>query len=215
MKQPLPDLQKYFLINISKNCRNMSTVAKSYEHKDSIIDYCSKVRLLVIMQQLNLELQLSLKESDVEKKLQQATIKNRKDFIMLGALEVLQLGKNLIQLINGKRCLDIGTYTSASALAWAIATPENGQIFTFDVDHKALDEIGRSFLKEQPKLEKKIIFKLGKAVENLDEMIASGQEGKWDFAFIDADKENYTTYYNRCMKLLRSGGIVMVDNVII
>ena len=134
---------------------------------------------------------------------------------MLGAPEVLQFGKNFIQLINAKRCLDIGTFTGASALAWAIAVPEDGEVWTFDIDHKALNDIGLPLIKKHTKLEKKINFKLGHAVESLDEMLAKKEEFKWDFAFIDADKENYINYYDRVMKLLRSGGIIMIDNVTI
>jgi predicted O-methyltransferase YrrM len=154
-----------------------------------------------------------LNQTDIEKAIQEKTIKERKDSIMLGAPEVLQYGKHLIQLIKGKRCLDIGTYTGASAVAWALAIPEDGEVFTFDVDHKAIDDIGRPFIKQNPNLEKKITFKLGKAIEKLDDLIVQGEQGKWDFAFIDADKENYINYYDRAMKLLRSGGIVLVDNV--
>jgi predicted O-methyltransferase YrrM len=198
MSKALFLFRKISIGNLTKNCLKMSTVAKSYEHKDPIIEYCSKI---------------SLKQTDIEKALQEKTIKERKDFIMLGAPEVLQYGKHLIQLIKGKRCLDIGTFTGASAVAWALAIPNDGQVFTFDVDHKALDDIGRPFIKQNPELEKKITFKLGPAVEQLDELIAQGEAGKWDFAFIDADKENYTNYYERAKKLLRSGGIVLVDNV--
>jgi len=69
-------------------------------------------------------------------------------------------------------------------------------------------------MRKHPELKAKINFHLGPALEKLDQLIASGEAGTWDFAFIDADKENYTEYYRRVMALLRSGGVVLVDNAI-
>jgi len=131
---------------------------------------------------------------------------------MLGAPEVLHLGKTYIHLIGAKRCLDIGTYTGASALAWAGAIPEDGEVLTFDVDHTALTEIGGPVFEKHPYLKAKIDFHLGPALDKLDELIIRGLTGTWDFAFIDADKENYPEYYRRVMQLLRPGGVVLVDN---
>ena len=156
--------------------------------------------------------QHTVKQTEIEKEIQKGTFDKTKDPEMLGAPEVLQLGKNFIQLIGAKKALDIGTFTGASATAWAIALPADGQVISFDLDHSNLDAVGRPLLKKHPELEKKITFHKGPALEALDDLIAKGESGTWDFTFIDADKENYPNYYDRAMKLLRPGGVILVDN---
>ncbi|VBB33479.1 unnamed protein product [Acanthocheilonema viteae] len=132
---------------------------------------------------------------------------------MLGAPEVLQMGKNMIKLIKAKRILDIGTFTGASALAWAFASSPDSEILSMDISHGSL-RITKKIFEKIPDIAKKINFKLGHALETLDTLIANGESGNWDFAFIDADKENYPNYYERCVQLLRSGGIILIDNAL-
>ena len=155
-----------------------------------------------------------MKQTDVEKDIHDTTISTMKSAVMLGAPEVLQFGKNFLHLIGAKKALDIGTFTGASATAWATALPADGKVISFDVNHKALDAVGRPILKKYPELEKKITFHKGPALEALDDLIAKGESGTWDFVFIDADKLNYSNYYERAMKLLRSGGVILVDNAL-
>jgi predicted O-methyltransferase YrrM len=175
-------------------------MSKSFKNKnDPIVSYCTK---------------LTVSQSQAEKELEDATLKNSPNYIMLGAPEVLQFGKNFIHLIGAKRALDIGTFTGASALAWAVALPSDGEVHSFDVSHDSLNSIGLPIIKKHPDLEKKITFTLAQAIDKLDELIANGESGKFDFAFIDADKINYTNYYKKCMKLLRSGGVILVDNAL-
>ncbi|KAI1714321.1 o-methyltransferase domain-containing protein [Ditylenchus destructor] len=177
-----------------------SVVSKSYgKNSNEVINYCAK---------------LTVKQSDPEKELQEATLNGSPMAGALGAPEVLQFGKNLIGLIGGKRCLDIGTFTGGSALAWATAVPEDGQVLTMDVKHEALNDIGMPILNKYPDLKDKISFHLGHALDKLDQLIASGESGQWDFAFIDADKENNFNYYKRIMNLLRPGGVILVDNAL-
>ncbi|CAG9540355.1 unnamed protein product [Cercopithifilaria johnstoni] len=174
-------------------------IAKSYDTNDPIIQYCTNI---------------SVKQDVMEKKLCEITMRIRKDYIMLGAPEVLQMGKNMIKLIKAKRILDIGTFTGASALAWALASPSDAEILSMDVSHESLNITEKEIFGKIPDIAKKINFKLGPALETLDALIANGQSGKWDFAFIDADKVNYPNYYERCVQLLRSGGIVLIDNAL-
>uniref|UniRef100_A0AC35G8A0 O-methyltransferase n=1 Tax=Panagrolaimus sp. PS1159 TaxID=55785 RepID=A0AC35G8A0_9BILA len=133
---------------------------------------------------------------------------------MLGAPEVLQFGKNFIRLIHAKRCLDVGTFTGASALAWALALPVDGEVASFDVDHTALNAVGTPIFDKHTEIKQKIKFHLGPAIDALDKLIFDGESGKWDFAFIDADKQNYPKYYEKCMTLLRSGGVIFIDNAL-
>uniref|UniRef100_A0A1I7VNV1 O-methyltransferase n=1 Tax=Loa loa TaxID=7209 RepID=A0A1I7VNV1_LOALO len=174
-------------------------IAKSYSTSNPIIQYCTDI---------------SVKEDMMEKELREKTMQNHKDYFMIGAPEVLQMGKNMIRLIKAKRALDIGTFTGASALAWALALPPDGEILSMDLSHESLNVTGKAIFKKIPDIAKKINFKLGPALEALDALIANGQCGKWDFAFIDADKENYPNYYERCVQLLRAGGVILIDNAL-
>uniref|UniRef100_A0A914ZZR7 Uncharacterized protein n=1 Tax=Parascaris univalens TaxID=6257 RepID=A0A914ZZR7_PARUN len=177
--------------------RPMSIISKSYESDDPIITYCSTI---------------SVKQDPTLQKLSENTIKNAPMAMMLGAPEVLQFGQNLIRLTHAKRALDIGTFTGASALAWALALPANGEVISMDINHENLKRYGKEFIDSKPEVSKKINFKLGPAVQTLDSLIAAGESGKWDFAFIDADKINYPNYYEKCVQLLRPGGVILIDN---
>ncbi|CAI4228239.1 unnamed protein product [Auanema sp. JU1783] len=177
-----------------------ANVAKSYESgADPIVKYCSEH---------------TCKLHPLQIELQNYTLQNVEMSQMLGAPEVLTIGQNFIQLIGAKKCLDIGTYTGASALAWALSLGNDGKVLTFDVDHKNYREHGVKIIQKCQETEKKITPVEGPALKSLDDLIANGASGTFDFAFIDADKTTYPEYYDRCVTLLRSGGIIMVDNAL-
>ncbi|CTQ86939.1 Catechol O-methyltransferase domain-containing protein 1 [Caenorhabditis elegans] len=132
--------------------------------------------------------------------------------MMLGAPEVLTFGQNFIRSFGGRRVIDVGTYTGASALAWALAVPDDGEVFTFDIDHTNYKKFGVPIISKCEKTFKKIRAIEGSALDGLDKLIADGQSGTFDFAFIDADKVNYSNYYDRAVTLLRKGGVIFVDN---
>jgi caffeoyl-CoA O-methyltransferase len=113
----------------------------------------------------------------------------------------------LVKLMGAKRCLEIGTYTGYSALAVALALPKDGKIICCDISEEWTN-IGKPFWKKAG-VEKKIDLRIGPALETLKKL-----KGPFDFVFIDADKENYLNYYERCLKLLRRGGLIAVDNVL-
>jgi caffeoyl-CoA O-methyltransferase len=115
------------------------------------------------------------------------------------------------KLIGATRCLEIGVFTGYSALSVALALPPNGHIVALDVSKDFTDR-AREYWKEAG-VEKKIELRLGPAVESLDRMIAA-KEGPFDMAFIDADKPNYDNYYERALKLLRTGGLIAIDNTL-
>jgi predicted O-methyltransferase YrrM len=117
----------------------------------------------------------------------------------------------LAQLVGATRCLEIGTFTGYSALSVALALPPNGHIVALDISRDFTDR-ARKYWKEAG-VERKIDLRIGPAVEALDKMIAAA-EGPFDFAFIDADKTNYDSYYERALKLLRTGGLVALDNML-
>ena len=123
-----------------------------------------------------------------------------------------QLMQLLVQLAGARRTIEIGVFTGYSALAVALALPADGRILACDISDE-FTRIGRPYWKRAG-VEHKIELVLEPAVNTLDARIAAGHGGQYDFAFIDADKANYANYYERCLKLLRPGGLIAIDNVL-
>jgi caffeoyl-CoA O-methyltransferase len=118
----------------------------------------------------------------------------------------------LVELIGARRTLEVGTFTGYSALAVALALPPEGRVITCDINEE-MTAIARRYWTEAG-VAGKIDLRLAPAVDTLDGLLADGQAGQFDFAFIDADKTNYLAYYERTLGLLRSGGLIAVDNVL-
>ena len=118
----------------------------------------------------------------------------------------------LIKLLGARKAIEIGTFTGYSALSVALALPEDGKLIACDVSDE-WTSIGKPFW-EEAGVAHKIDLRLAPATRTLDELIAAGEAGTFDFAFIDADKENYMNYYERALTLLRAGGLIAVDNVL-
>jgi caffeoyl-CoA O-methyltransferase len=118
----------------------------------------------------------------------------------------------LVQLMGARRCLEIGVFTGYSALTVALALPADGYLLACDI---AADTtaIGLPYW-QRAGVAGRIELALGPALATLDERLARGAAGSFDFAFIDADKANYDSYYERCLQLLRGGGLVAIDNVL-
>jgi predicted O-methyltransferase YrrM len=123
-----------------------------------------------------------------------------------------QLMQLLVQLLGARRAIEIGVFTGYSALAVALALPDDGRLLACDISDE-YTRVGRPYWKRAG-VDHKIELVLEPAVNTLDARIAAGQGGQYDFAFIDADKANYANYYERCLKLLRAGGLIAFDNVL-
>src|SRR5215469_3071338 len=117
----------------------------------------------------------------------------------------------IVKLMEATRCLEIGTFTGYSALSVALALPPNGRLIALDVSKEFTDK-ARGYWKEA-NVDRRIDLRLGPGLETLDKMI-DAKEGPFDFVFIDADKPNYDNYYERTLKLLRSGGLIAFDNML-
>jgi caffeoyl-CoA O-methyltransferase len=118
----------------------------------------------------------------------------------------------LVKLIGARRCIEIGTYTGYSALAVALALPEDGTLVTCDVKAEWAN-VGRPFWREAG-VDAKIDLRIRPALETLDDLVAAGGTGTFDFAFIDADKPSYPAYLDKLLALLRPGGLIAVDNTL-
>jgi predicted O-methyltransferase YrrM len=118
----------------------------------------------------------------------------------------------LVELVGARRCLEIGTFTGYSSLSVALALPPDGSIVCCDVSEE-FTAIARRYWQEAGVADK-VDLRIAPALETLDALIADGGEGTFDMAFIDADKGNYPHYWERCVRLVRRGGVIAVDNVL-
>ena len=156
-------------------------------------------------------LRASSREPEVLARLRQATESIPHSQMQIGP-DQGQLLALLVKLIGARRCIEIGTYTGYSALAVALALPADGVLVACDINAEWA-EIGRPFWREAG-VESRIDLRIRPALETLDELLAQGERGTFDFAFLDADKPSYGAYYERLLELLRPGGLVAVDNTL-
>jgi len=118
----------------------------------------------------------------------------------------------LVRMLGAKRTLEIGVFTGYSSLAVALALPAGGKVLACDVSEEWTSMARRYW--EKAGVAGKIELKLAPALETLDRLLAAKGAGQYDFAFIDADKSAYRHYYERCLALLRKGGLVAIDNTL-
>lgn len=154
---------------------------------------------------------VSLREPPLLRRLREETARDP-DAVMQIAPEQGQFMALLVQLIGARRTLEIGVFTGYSSLCVAAALPEDGQLVACDVSEE-WTRVAERYWREAG-VAHKITLKLAPALTTLDALLADGEAGRFDFAFIDADKINYQYYYERCLALLRPGGLIAVDNVL-
>jgi predicted O-methyltransferase YrrM len=154
---------------------------------------------------------VSLREPDVLRRLRQETASHPRVSMQISP-EQGQFMDVLIHMLGARRTLEIGVFTGYSSLVVALALPDDGRIIACDVSEE-YTSVARRYWREAG-VDRKIDLRLRPALETLNDLIALGQAGSFDFAFIDADKENYDNYYERCLTLLRPGGLIAVDNVL-
>lgn len=118
----------------------------------------------------------------------------------------------LVALIGARRGIEIGTFTGYSALWVAAALPDDGKLICCDVNEKTT-AVARRYWKEAG-VDRKIELRLAPALDTLKALLASYGAGMFDYVFIDADKENYDAYYERALKLVRAGGLIVFDNML-
>jgi predicted O-methyltransferase YrrM len=131
----------------------------------------------------------------------------------------MQIGPNqgsfmafLVKLLGVRQAIEIGTFTGYSALTVAAALPADGKLICCDVSEEWTG-IGRNAWSEAGVADR-IDLRIGAAADTLSAMIDAGETGRFDLAFIDADKENYVTYYELCLELVRQGGLIAIDNML-
>ncbi|MFC4852903.1 class I SAM-dependent methyltransferase [Actinophytocola glycyrrhizae] len=118
----------------------------------------------------------------------------------------------LVRALGVRRAIEVGVFTGYSLISTALALPEGGTIVGCD-DNPEWTSIAMEFC-ERAGVTDKVDMRVGDAVATLTELVASGSAETYDFVFIDADKQNYETYFELALTLLRTGGLIVVDNVL-
>jgi predicted O-methyltransferase YrrM len=153
----------------------------------------------------------SVQEPDVLAALRQETAQHPMAEMQI-APEQGQFMALLVQLMGAKKALEVGVFTGYSALRVALALPPEGKLVACDVSEE-YTEIARRYW-EKAGVASKIDLRIAPAVDTLNQLMAEGQANSFDFAFIDADKSNYPTYYEQALQLVRPGGLIAIDNVL-
>ena len=156
-------------------------------------------------------LDVSVREADVLRRLREETATLPNANMQIGPEQGQFMGL-LVELIGAKYALEVGTFTGYSALAVAMALPFDGRVIACDLSEE-WTSIGRPFWEEAGQAHK-IELRLGPAIDSLDGLLAQGRAGGFDFAFIDADKGGYAAYFERCLQLVRRGGLIAIDNTL-
>jgi predicted O-methyltransferase YrrM len=151
------------------------------------------------------------RETDLQRRLREETSKMPGAGMQIGADQGALLAL-LVRLIGAKRALEIGTYTGYSALAVAMALPSNGKLVCCDINDE-WTQVARRYWREAG-LADRIELHLAPAADTLRQLLRDPGPGSFDFAFIDADKEGYDGYYEACLELLRTGGLMAFDNTL-
>ena len=153
----------------------------------------------------------SLREHPVLRELREATAGMRHAGMQISP-EQGQFMALLVRMLGARRTLEIGVFTGYSSLAVALALPAGGQVIACDVSEEWTTMARRYW--EKAGVSGRIELRLAPALETLDALLEAGEAGRFDFAFVDADKPRYADYYERCLKLLRKGGLVVADNTL-
>ena len=153
----------------------------------------------------------SLREHPAQVALREATSGHKSAGMQISP-EQGQFMALLVRLLGARRAIEVGTFTGYSALTVALALPDDGRLLACDISDE-YTRVGRPFW-AQAGVAHKIELVLAPALQTLDARLAAGEAGSHDFAFIDADKASYDAYYERCLQLVRSGGLIAIDNTL-
>jgi len=153
----------------------------------------------------------SVRDSAIKRRLREETAKLPLGMMQIGADQGQFMGL-LVELIGARRALEVGTFTGYSSLCVAEAMGPQGRMVCCDISEE-FTSIARRYWREAGVADR-IDLRLAPAAETLDKLLAVGEAGQFDFAFIDADKTGYDIYYERALRLVRPGGLIAIDNVL-
>ncbi|NGZ87351.1 class I SAM-dependent methyltransferase [Duganella aceris] len=153
----------------------------------------------------------SLREHPAQTALREATRGHERASMQISP-EQGQFMALLVKLMGARNTIEIGVFTGYSALSVALALPPGGRVLACDISDE-YTRVGKPFW-QQAGVADKIDLVLGPALDTLDARLKDGEAGLYDFAFIDADKVGYDGYYERCLQLVRVGGLLVFDNTL-
>jgi predicted O-methyltransferase YrrM len=153
----------------------------------------------------------SVREGDVKRRLRESTSSLDRGGMQISPEQGQFMGL-LVELIGARQVIEIGTFTGYSALCMAEAMPADGVLICCDLSDEWTG-IARGFWREAG-VEERIDLRLAPALETPDALLAQGGAGQFDMAFVDADKANCINYYDRCLELVRTGGLILFDNTL-
>ena len=171
----------------------------------------SRYEGLIDPQVIDYVLKNSVREPDVLARLRLETAVHPKVNFQIPP-EHGQFLRVLIKMTGAKRGIEIGVFTGYSSTAIALALPPDGLLVACDISDE-YTSVARRYWAEAG-VAGKIDLRIAPAEQTLAGLIASGESGRFDFAFIDADKTGYATYYERCLTLIRTGGVIALDNML-
>ena len=154
---------------------------------------------------------ISLREPAALRRLREETLQRPQGSMQISP-EQGQFMQLLVKLLNTRKALEVGVFTGYSSSSVAMALPPGGRLLACDVSAE-WTSVARRYWRELG-VENRIDLRLGPAVQTLESLISAGEGGTFDFAFIDADKQNYERYFECALILLRQGGLIAVDNVL-
>ena len=154
--------------------------------------------------------QTATRESKVAAQLRERTMRVPHGGMMTPPDTAALLGL-MVRMIGAKRAIEVGTFTGYGSLAIASALPKNGKLICLDIGDER-PAIGMPYWKRAG-VAARIELRIAPALETLNALLKDGA-GRYDFAFIDADKGNYPRYYELCLKLIRPGGVIALDNML-
>lgn len=156
-------------------------------------------------------LSVSLREPDILKRLREETAGYPMARMQI-APEQGQFMQLLVRLMQARSIIEIGTFTGYSALWMALALPAEGRLLTCDINEDYL-AVARLYWQDAG-VSDRIDMRIAPALDTLDALLNTGESGHFDMAFIDADKSEYPDYYERVLRLLRVGGLAVIDNTL-
>ena len=168
-------------------------------------------RQLAISDRLEAYVLAHARETSVAARLRSETAKLPQAGMQIGADQAAFMAL-LVRSIGAKHCIEVGTFTGYSALAVAAALPEDGKLVCCDISAE-WTAIARRYWIEAG-VAARIDLRLAPALDTLHDLLVHGGQGRYDFAFIDADKDSYDAYYEACLDLLHPGGLIVLDNML-
>lgn len=156
-------------------------------------------------------LSVSLDEPDIMRRCRKQTATHPMARMQI-APEQGQFFRFLVHSLGVRNAIEIGVFTGYSSLAIALSLPDNGKLLACDNDSEVTN-IARQYWVEAG-VEHKIDLRLAPALQTLDELLSNADQHRFDFAFIDAHKPQYIDYYEKLLPLMRSGGVLAIDNVL-